>query len=147
MHYGLFADVIEQLVATVGHTPRDYPSIDHLVSSVMSLHRAVESLGAGNPERGRVTPHSVDRFLRSWAPKRRFSTLERDLLRLRSLEFRRTCPTASKTSLRTRGCPGWQSDARTVFSQYVRFDDALWRRLERVEDKRLPVEGIDEQSA
>jgi hypothetical protein len=45
--------------------------------------------------------------------------------------------------------PGWQLDARTVLWQYGRFDeDAVpWRRLERVEDKRLPVERIDEQSA
>src|SRR6516225_4520912 len=38
---------------------------------------------------------------------------------------------------------------RLVLWQYGRFDeDAVpWRRLERLEDKRLPVERIDEQSA
>ena len=38
---------------------------------------------------------------------------------------------------------------RMVLWQYGRFDeDAVpWRRLERVEDKPLPVERIDEQSA
>ena len=46
MHYGLFADVLEQLAATAGHIPQDRPSRDHLVNSVKSLHRAVESLGA-----------------------------------------------------------------------------------------------------
>ena len=46
MHYGLFADVLEQLAATAGHIPQDHPSRDHLVSSVKSLHSAVESLGA-----------------------------------------------------------------------------------------------------
>ena len=46
MHYGLFADVLEQLAATVGHIPQDHPSRDHLVNSVKALHRAVESLGA-----------------------------------------------------------------------------------------------------
>jgi len=56
MHYGLFADVLEQLAATAGHIPQDHPSRDHLVSAVTSLRRAVESVGAGNAERGRVTP-------------------------------------------------------------------------------------------
>src|SRR6516165_9099564 len=54
-----------------------------------------------------------------------------------------------KHSSEYEAAPGWQLDARTVLWQYGRFDeDAVpWRRLERVEDKRLPVERIDEQSA
>lgn len=54
MHYGLFADVLEQLAATVGKIPQDHPSRDHLISSVTSLHRAIEGLGASNAERGRM---------------------------------------------------------------------------------------------
>jgi hypothetical protein len=47
MHYGLFADVLEQLAATAGHVPQDHPSCDHLVSAVTSLHRAVEKCRRG----------------------------------------------------------------------------------------------------
>ena len=51
-----------------------------------------------------------------------------------------------KHSSEYEAAPGWQSDARTVLWQYGRFDEdaAPWRRLERVEDKRLPVERIDD---
>ena len=56
MHYGLFADVLEQLAATASHIPQDHPSRDHVVGSVMSLHRAIEHLDASSAGGARMTP-------------------------------------------------------------------------------------------
>jgi hypothetical protein len=42
MHYGLFADILEQLAATASSIPGDDVSHDHLVSAARALGRAVE---------------------------------------------------------------------------------------------------------
>jgi len=41
MHYGLFADILEQLAATAANVPRDGVSYDHLVRAVRALDRAI----------------------------------------------------------------------------------------------------------
>ena len=42
MHYGLFADVLEQLAATASSIPRDDVSHDQLVRAVRALSCAIE---------------------------------------------------------------------------------------------------------
>jgi len=42
MHYGLFADVLEQLAATASGIPRDDFSHDHLVRAARAFSRAIE---------------------------------------------------------------------------------------------------------
>lgn len=41
MHYGLFADILEQLAATAANVPRDDASRDHLARAVRALDRAI----------------------------------------------------------------------------------------------------------
>lgn len=41
LHYGLFADILEQLAATVSHIPHDEISRDHLLRAVKALERAI----------------------------------------------------------------------------------------------------------
>lgn len=41
MHYGLFADILEQLAATTSNIPKDHVSRDHLVGAVRALDRAI----------------------------------------------------------------------------------------------------------
>jgi hypothetical protein len=41
LHYGLFADVLEQLAASVAKIPEDDPSREHLCRSVARLSRAI----------------------------------------------------------------------------------------------------------
>jgi hypothetical protein len=43
MHYGLFADVLEQLASTAASIPRDDVSHEHLVRAVRALNMAIES--------------------------------------------------------------------------------------------------------
>jgi len=42
LHYGLFADVLEQLAASVAKIPQDDPGREHLSRSVARLSRAIE---------------------------------------------------------------------------------------------------------
>jgi hypothetical protein len=42
MHYGLFADVLEQLAATASSIPQDDVSYDHLKCAVGAFNRAIE---------------------------------------------------------------------------------------------------------
>jgi hypothetical protein len=55
MHYGLFADVLEQLAATVAHIPEDIPSRDHLAEAVRSLQKALGGLDADRADSGNIT--------------------------------------------------------------------------------------------
>lgn len=41
LHYGLFADVLEQLAASVTKVPEDDPSREHLSRAAASLSRAI----------------------------------------------------------------------------------------------------------
>jgi hypothetical protein len=48
LNYGLFADVLAQLSATISEIPEESPNRQHLLQSVVQLKRALETLRQSN---------------------------------------------------------------------------------------------------
>jgi hypothetical protein len=55
MHYGLFADVLQQLAATVANIPEDIPARDHLADSIRSLQAALGGVGVDRTDSRHIT--------------------------------------------------------------------------------------------
>jgi hypothetical protein len=55
MHYGLFADVLEQLAATVANIPKDIPARDHLANSFWCLQRALGGVDADRADSSHIS--------------------------------------------------------------------------------------------